>query len=61
MVINLLNIGGAQQVTLEVTVAEVQRTLVRRFDSNFHFFQKSGDFTWGQLPLVVASTILGRF
>ncbi|MBY6237960.1 type II and III secretion system protein family protein [Vibrio harveyi] len=47
MVINLLSIGGAQQVTLEVTVAEVQRTLVRRFDSNFHFFQKSGDFTWG--------------
>ncbi|MCR9981546.1 type II and III secretion system protein family protein [Vibrio diabolicus] len=47
MVINLLSIGGAQQVTLEVTVAEVQRTLVRRFDSNFHFFQRSGDFTWG--------------
>ncbi|MCV6003244.1 hypothetical protein OFO99_27740, partial [Escherichia coli] len=46
-VINLLSIGGAQQVTLEVTVAEVQRSLVRRFDSNFHFFQKSGDFTWG--------------
>ncbi|MDF2154431.1 type II and III secretion system protein family protein [Vibrio sp. CAU 1672] len=46
-VINLLAIGGAQQVTLEVTVAEVQRSLVRRFDSNFHFFQRSGDFTWG--------------
>lgn len=46
-VINLLTIGGAQQVTLEVTVAEVQRSLVRRFDSNFHFFQRSGDFTWG--------------
>ncbi|MGF1908883.1 type II and III secretion system protein family protein [Vibrio kasasachensis] len=46
-VINLLSIGGAQQVTLEVTVAEVQRSLVRRFDSNFHFFQRSGDFTWG--------------
>ncbi|WP_375732263.1 type II and III secretion system protein family protein, partial [Vibrio ponticus] len=46
-VINLLRIGGAQQVTLEVTVAEVQRSLVRRFDSNFHFFQRSGDFTWG--------------
>lgn len=46
-IINLLSIGGAQQVTLEVTVAEVQRSLVRRFDSNFHFFQKSGDFTWG--------------
>ncbi|MEZ9130297.1 type II and III secretion system protein family protein [Vibrio breoganii] len=46
-VINLMTIGGAQQVTLEVTVAEVQRSLIRRFDSNFHFFQKSGDFTWG--------------
>ncbi|MEZ8991086.1 type II and III secretion system protein family protein [Vibrio breoganii] len=46
-VINLMTIGGAQQVMLEVTVAEVQRSLVRRFDSNFHFFQKSGDFTWG--------------
>lgn len=46
-VINLLSIGGAQQVTLEVTVAEVQRSLVRRFDSNFHFFQKSGDVLWG--------------
>ncbi len=46
-VINLLSIGGAQQVTLEVTVAEVQRSLVRTFDSNFHFFQKSGDITWG--------------
>lgn len=46
-VINLLSIGGAQQVTLEVTVAEVQRSLVRRFDSNFHFFQQSGNFTWG--------------
>ncbi|NRF31723.1 type II and III secretion system protein family protein [Vibrio coralliilyticus] len=46
-VINLLTIGGAQQVMLEVTVAEVQRTLVRKFDSNFHFFQSSGDFNWG--------------
>ncbi|MEZ9709692.1 type II and III secretion system protein family protein [Vibrio breoganii] len=46
-VINLMTIGGAQQVMLEVTVAEVQRSLVRRFDSNFRFFQQSGDFTWG--------------
>jgi len=47
-VINLLTIGGAQQVMLEVTVAEVQRTLVRRFDANFHFFQTSGgEFNWG--------------
>ncbi|MGR5452529.1 type II and III secretion system protein family protein [Vibrio alfacsensis] len=44
-VINMMSIGGAQQVMLEVTVAEVQRSLVRRFDSNFHFFNVDGN--WG--------------
>ncbi|HDM8202244.1 type II and III secretion system protein family protein [Vibrio harveyi] len=47
-VINLMAIGGAQQVMLEVTVAEVQRSLVKKFDANFHFFQTSGsNFSWG--------------
>ncbi|MCJ2377109.1 type II and III secretion system protein family protein [Vibrio sp. ZSDZ34] len=46
-VINLMTIGGAQQVMLEVTVAEVQRSLVRRFDSDFHFFSQNGNFGWG--------------
>lgn len=46
-VINLMTIGGAQQVLLEVTVAEVQRSLVRKFDANFQFLQQSGDFAWG--------------
>ncbi|KGY12566.1 pilus assembly protein CpaC [Vibrio tubiashii] len=47
-VVNLMTIGGAQQVMLEVTVAEVQRSLVRKFDANFHFFQSSGSkFKWG--------------
>lgn len=47
-VINLMTIGGAQQVMLEVTVAEVQRSLVRKFDANFTFFQSSGSkFNWG--------------
>lgn len=46
-VINLMTVGGAQQVMLEVTVAEVQRSLVRKFDANFQFLQQSGDFTWG--------------
>ncbi|MGF1771149.1 type II and III secretion system protein family protein [Vibrio wakamikoensis] len=46
-VINLMSIGGAQQVMLEVTVAEVQRSLVRRFDSDFHFFNQNGNFGWG--------------
>ncbi len=48
-VVNLMSIGGAQQVMLEVTVAEVQRSLVRRFDSNFHFFQSNGNFSWGDV------------
>ncbi len=46
-VINLMSIGGAQQVMLEVTVAEVQRSLVRRFDASFHFFETGGKFSWG--------------
>ncbi|ANQ27164.1 type II and III secretion system protein family protein [Vibrio natriegens] len=58
-VINLLSIGGAQQVTLEVTVAEVQRSLVRTFDSNFHFFQKSGDITWGATTIGSAIDDIG--
>ncbi|MGF1842859.1 type II and III secretion system protein family protein [Vibrio clamense] len=46
-IINLMSIGGAQQVMLEVTVAEVQRSLVRRFDASFHFFEQNGNFSWG--------------
>ena len=46
-IINLMSIGGAQQVMLEVTVAEVQRSLVRRFDANFHFLESNGNFSWG--------------
>ncbi|MCG6282677.1 type II and III secretion system protein family protein, partial [Vibrio diabolicus] len=46
-VVNLMSIGGAQQVMIEVTVAEVQRSLVRRFDSSFHFFEGNGKFSWG--------------
>ncbi|QIA64075.1 type II and III secretion system protein family protein [Vibrio astriarenae] len=46
-VINLMTIGGAQQVMLEVTVAEVQRSLVRRFDADFNFFQDNGSFSFG--------------
>lgn len=46
-VINMMTIGGAQQVMLEVTVAEVQRSLVRQFDSNFLFTRNGGSFTYG--------------
>ena len=50
-VINLMSIGGAQQVMLEVTVAEVQRTLVRKFDANFHFFSKMAAYLGEAHPL----------
>ncbi|WP_165310382.1 type II and III secretion system protein family protein [Vibrio ziniensis] len=46
-VVNLMTIGGAQQVMLEVTVAEVQRSLVRRFGTNFNFLQSNGSFSLG--------------
>jgi pilus assembly protein CpaC len=37
-VLNLLQIGGAQQVLLEVKVAEISRSLVRRLDIDFNLF-----------------------
>ncbi|WED21276.1 type II and III secretion system protein family protein [Vibrio sp. JC009] len=47
-IINLMTIGGAQQVMLEVTVAEVERSLTKRFDANINFLQFSGsEITWG--------------
>jgi pilus assembly protein CpaC len=63
-IINLMSIGGSQQVMLEVTVAEVQRSLTKRFDANFNFFQGSGsEFKWGTgtigSGIDVSSTLLG--
>jgi pilus assembly protein CpaC len=37
-VLNLLQIGGAQQVLLEVKVAEISRSLVRKLDIDFNLF-----------------------
>lgn len=54
-VINLMSVGGAQQVMIEVTVAEVSRDLVRRFNTNFGFFESNGKFGWGGTS--VGSTI----
>lgn len=48
-VINLLTIGGSQQVMLEVKVAEMQRSLVKRIGVNFAAFDfgSSGRWNWG--------------
>ncbi len=57
-VINLLRVGGVQQVMLEVRVAEMNRDLLRRLGVNLGFVSKTGhDFgvtTLNDLSAVVA-------
>jgi len=49
-VINLLGVGGVQQVMMEVKVAEMQRGLLRRLGVNFRRQQANGrDFSIGHL------------
>jgi pilus assembly protein CpaC len=47
-VINLMNVGGVQQVMLEVKVAEISRTELRRLDVRFNSILKnSSQWNWG--------------
>ena len=46
-VINLLQIGGAQQVMLEVKVAEISRRELRRFDMDFNAYMTSSRWDTG--------------
>lgn len=46
-VINMLTIGGAQQVMLEVKVAEMQRSLMKRLDMNFNGITNGGKWSFG--------------
>ncbi|MEN8260688.1 MAG: type II and III secretion system protein family protein [Pseudomonadota bacterium] len=46
-VINLMQVGGPQQVMLEVTVAEINRTLTRRLKVDFSAIGATGDFSGG--------------
>jgi pilus assembly protein CpaC len=46
-VINLIEVGGSQQVMLAVTVAEIARTEVKRLNANFNAIHKSSDGAWG--------------
>jgi pilus assembly protein CpaC len=41
---NLVEVGGVQQVMLEVRVAEMQRSLIRRLGINFNYVTQSGKF-----------------
>jgi pilus assembly protein CpaC len=46
-VLNLLQVGGAQQVLLEVRVAEIARTFLRRLDIDFHALYNGGSVKIG--------------
>ena len=46
-VLNLMQVGGAQQVLLEVKVAEIARTLVRRMDIDFNLFYNGSSLKFG--------------
>jgi pilus assembly protein CpaC len=46
-VINLLQVGGAQQVMLEVKVAEISRRELRKFDMNFNTLRTSSRWITG--------------
>ncbi|MGE3064047.1 MAG: type II and III secretion system protein family protein [Hyphomicrobiaceae bacterium] len=60
LVINLLNVEGEEQVMLKVTVAEVQRTLLKQLGVNLGASINSGNFstsvlTENALPLTAAA------
>ena len=46
-VINLMTVGGAQQVMLDVKVAEINRTVLKGLNINFSAIQASNNFTAG--------------
>ena len=46
-VVNLLQIAEAQQVMLEVTVAEVSKTLMDKLGANFQATRRNGSWTFG--------------
>jgi pilus assembly protein CpaC len=59
-VINMLAVGGEEQVMLKVTVAEVQRTLLKQFGINIGATINAGNFTTSvltenALPLTAAA------
>ncbi len=62
-IINLLNIEGEEQVMLKVTVAEVQRNVLKQFGVNFASNFNIGPFNFspiGQNAMPINSTTLGQ-
>jgi len=48
-IINLMSVGGAQQVMLEVTIAEIDRKIFRGLDVNFNTLRPSSQVAFGAL------------
>jgi pilus assembly protein CpaC len=48
-VLNMIQVGGSQQVMLEVKIAEITRDLLKRLDVNFSGFYNGGGFKMGTL------------
>ena len=46
-VINLMSVGGAQQVMLDVKVAEIDRTVLKGLNIKFNALQASNNFSFG--------------
>ncbi len=58
-VINLLDVGGVQQVMLEVRISEVQKSLMRRMGINFNGVSAGGN-QFGASVLSNLSTLAGQ-
>jgi pilus assembly protein CpaC len=48
-VINLMSVGGAQQVMLDIKIAEINRTLIKGLDIKFSALQTSNAFSIGSI------------
>jgi pilus assembly protein CpaC len=59
-VINLMHVGGVQQVMLEVRVAEIQRDVARRMGVNFSGITPTGNFGINQINNLTSITGLQR-
>lgn len=46
-IVNLMSIGGSQQVMLKVTVAELSRTTAKKLGVKFHSINNNGNWTTG--------------
>jgi pilus assembly protein CpaC len=59
-VVNLMHVGGVQQVMLEVRIAEINRNVAQQIGINFTAVSPSGNFGVSQLNSLASVGALGR-